>query len=78
MTVCEYKPGLEGVPAAESSISHVDGLNGVLEYRGISIQELAQKVSNILGCPIKPFLVTEPLVEGGEELIWVWDFEEKH
>jgi len=43
MTVCEYKPGLEGVPAAESSISHVDGLNGVLEYRGISIQELAQR-----------------------------------
>jgi citrate synthase len=43
MTVCEYKPGLENVPAAESSISYVDGLKGILEYRGIRIEELAQK-----------------------------------
>jgi citrate synthase len=43
MTVCEYKPGLEGIPAAKSSISHVDGQKGILEYRGIRIEELAAK-----------------------------------
>ncbi|HEY9668574.1 MAG TPA: citrate synthase [Coleofasciculaceae cyanobacterium] len=43
MTVCEYKPGLENIPAAESSISHVDGQKGILEYRGIRIEELATK-----------------------------------
>ena len=37
----EYIPGLEKIPAAESSISFVDGQNGILEYRGIRIQELA-------------------------------------
>ncbi len=43
MTVCEYRPGLEGVPATQSSISFVDGQAGVLEYRGIPIEELAQR-----------------------------------
>ncbi len=43
MMVCEYKPGLEGIPAAQSSISHVDGQKGLLEYRGIRIEELAEK-----------------------------------
>jgi citrate synthase len=43
MTACEYKPGLEGIPAAQSSISYVDGQQGVLEYRGIRIEELATK-----------------------------------
>jgi citrate synthase len=43
MTVCEYRPGLENVPAAESSISFVDGKKGLLEYRGIRIEELAEK-----------------------------------
>jgi citrate synthase len=42
---CEYKPGLEGIPATQSSISHVDGMEGILEYRGISIEELANKSS---------------------------------
>jgi citrate synthase len=41
--VCEYKPGLEGIPAAQSSISYVDGQKGILEYRGIRIEELAEK-----------------------------------
>ncbi|ANV84930.1 citrate synthase [Picosynechococcus sp. PCC 7003] len=44
-TGCEFKPGLEGIPAAQSSISFVDGKNGILEYRGIPIQELAEKSS---------------------------------
>ena len=43
MTVCEYKPGLEGIPAARSDISYVDGQKGILEYRGIRVEELAEK-----------------------------------
>jgi citrate synthase len=43
MTVCEYRAGLEGVPATQSSISYVDGQRGILEYRGIPIEELAEK-----------------------------------
>jgi citrate synthase len=42
---CEYKPGLEGIPAAKSSISYVDGQKGILEYRGINIKELTAKGS---------------------------------
>ena len=34
--------GLEGVPIAESGISFVDGKAGRLEYRGISIEDLAE------------------------------------
>lgn len=45
--VGEFKPGLEGVPATLSSISHVDGQKGLLEYRGIRVEELAQKSSFI-------------------------------
>ncbi|NET56946.1 MAG: citrate synthase [Symploca sp. SIO2E6] len=43
MTLCEYKPGLENIPAAQSSISYVEGKQGILEYRGIAIEELAAK-----------------------------------
>ncbi len=39
----EFKPGLEGVPVTLSSISYVDGQKGVLEYRGIPIEKLAEK-----------------------------------
>ncbi|MBW4467058.1 MAG: citrate synthase [Pegethrix bostrychoides GSE-TBD4-15B] len=42
MTFCEYRPGLEGIPVTQSSISFVDGQRGILEYRGYSIEELAQ------------------------------------
>ncbi|PZO58369.1 MAG: citrate synthase [Phormidesmis priestleyi] len=45
MTTCDYKPGLEGVPVTQSSISYVDGQQGILEYRGISIEDIAQKSS---------------------------------
>ncbi|AGY57882.1 citrate synthase [Gloeobacter kilaueensis] len=38
----EYVPGLEGVPATRSNISFVDGKNGILEYRGIPIEQLAE------------------------------------
>lgn len=46
-TVCEYRPGLEGIPAAQSSISYVNGIEGILEYRGIRIEELAAHSSFI-------------------------------
>lgn len=39
----DFMPGLAGVPAARSRISDVDGQNGILEYRGIRIEELAAK-----------------------------------
>ena len=37
--------GLEGVCAAETRISYVDGVNGELYYSGYSIHELAENVS---------------------------------
>lgn len=40
-------PGLEGIPAAESAISFIDGDAGILEYRGIPIETLAEKSSFI-------------------------------
>ncbi len=36
-------PGLAGIPAAESAISYIDGQVGVLEYRGLPIEVLAEK-----------------------------------
>jgi citrate synthase len=39
----DFMPGLAGVPAARSAVSDVDGQRGVLEYRGIRIEELCGK-----------------------------------
>jgi citrate synthase len=36
----DFMPGLAGIPAATSSISDVDGQRGILEYRGIRVEEL--------------------------------------
>lgn len=36
----DFMPGLAGVPAAKSAVSDVDGERGVLEYRGIRIEDL--------------------------------------
>ncbi|BFM40055.1 citrate synthase [Synechocystis sp. LKSZ1] len=47
MTSNEFRDGLAGVPAAKSRVSHVDGEKGILEYRGIRIEELAEKSSFI-------------------------------
>ncbi len=41
----DFMPGLAGVPAAKSAISDVDGTRGVLEYRGIRVEELCQHSS---------------------------------
>ena len=45
MFTCDYQPGLEGIPAAQSSISFVDGSQGLLEYRGVPIEQLATQGS---------------------------------
>src|SRR4029079_15888311 len=37
-----YVPGLDGVPAAKSSICFIDGDQGILEYRGYPIETLAE------------------------------------
>ena len=37
-----YRPGLEGVPATQSSVCDIDGQLGRLTYRGYSVEELAQ------------------------------------
>lgn len=44
-TMYEFSPGLAGVPAAKSSISFVNGQIGLLEYRGVRIEELAEHSS---------------------------------
>jgi citrate synthase len=36
----DFMPGLAGIPAAKSAISDVDGARGILEYRGIRIEDL--------------------------------------
>jgi len=41
----DFMPGLAGVPAAKSSISDVDGQRGLLEYRGIRVEELCLRSS---------------------------------
>ncbi len=41
----DFMPGLAGVPAAKSAISDVDGGRGILEYRGIRIEDLCAKSS---------------------------------
>ncbi|WP_047982048.1 citrate/2-methylcitrate synthase [Ornithinibacillus contaminans] len=35
-----FQPGLKGVTAVETKLSHIDGQRGVLTYRGIPVQEL--------------------------------------
>jgi citrate synthase len=41
----DFMPGLAGVPAAKSAVSDVDGQRGVLEYRGIRVEDLCEKSS---------------------------------
>ena len=39
----EIEKGLEGVVIAKSAITYIDGTQGILRYRGIDINELAEK-----------------------------------
>jgi len=43
MSQAELKPGLDGVPVAESAISFIDGHKARLEYRGIACETLARE-----------------------------------
>ena len=42
MAQIRLQPGLQGVPVAVSKISDIDGENGLLEYRGYKIEDLAE------------------------------------
>ncbi|HER35546.1 MAG TPA: citrate synthase, partial [Halothiobacillaceae bacterium] len=39
----DFVPGLQGVPAAQSAISYLDGQAGLLTYRGYRIVDLARQ-----------------------------------
>jgi len=39
----DFSPGLAGIPAVRSKISDIDGQKGILEYRGVRIETLAEK-----------------------------------
>ncbi|HET6370728.1 MAG TPA: citrate synthase [Nitrospiria bacterium] len=39
----EYVPGLSGVPVSKTKVSYLDGQKGILEYRGLRIETLAEK-----------------------------------
>ena len=41
----DFMPGLAGIPAAKSAVSDVDGEHGILEYRGIRVEELCNRSS---------------------------------
>jgi citrate synthase len=41
----DFMPGLAGVPAAKSAVSDVDGERGILEYRGIRVEDLCAQSS---------------------------------
>ena len=57
-----YSPGLEGVPAAETSLGYVDGAAGRLTYRGYRIGDLVERGSY-------------PAVAN---LLWTGDWEPTH
>ncbi|HXC61663.1 MAG TPA: citrate/2-methylcitrate synthase, partial [Nitrospiria bacterium] len=61
----EYVPGLAGIPAARSKISYLDGQKGILEYRGIRIDILAEKSSFVETAYLLLFekLPTRPALE---------------
>src|SRR5262245_58692564 len=43
MSQLDIRPGLEGVPIAESAVSFIDGKRARLEYRGIAVEVLARE-----------------------------------
>ena len=40
-----YDPGFANTAASQSSITYLDGENGVLRYRGYPIEEIAEKAT---------------------------------
>jgi len=45
MSTTEFRPGLEGVVAAETEIAEPDRDGGALRYRGVDVEELAGRVT---------------------------------
>jgi citrate synthase len=56
-----YQPGLKGIVAAETKISHIDGDRGVLSYRGYNITDITKSHS----------------FEEAAYLLWFGDFPNK-
>lgn len=40
-----FQPGLKGITAVQTELSHIDGEKGLLSYRGIPVQKLVEKYS---------------------------------
>jgi citrate synthase len=58
----EVKKGLEDVTVLETRISSIDGIEGILKYRGIDIRELYQRPYEAISC----FLLTGSLSSNDE------------
>src|SRR5947208_3304883 len=43
MSQLELRPGLAGVPVAESAVSFIDGKRARLEYRGVAVEAQARE-----------------------------------
>ena len=65
-----FRPGLEGVPATQSAICDIDGLKGILTYRGYPVDQLARQST---------FLETTHLLIWGElpTIFQLREFEEE-
>lgn len=61
----EYVPGLAGVPAVKSSISCIDGFAGLLAYRGVPIEQLAEHSTY----PETAYLLLHGRLPAGPELL---------
>jgi citrate synthase len=65
-----FRPGLEGVPATQSAICDIDGIRGLLTYRGYPLEQLAANST---------FLETAYLLIWGElpTIFQLRDFEQQ-
>ena len=69
--------GLEGVVAAETAISDIDGKEGVLSYVGYDIHDLAPNATFEETCYLLHNLelpTEQQLEEIGTQLAWVRDY----
>ncbi|WP_235856240.1 citrate/2-methylcitrate synthase [Methanolobus halotolerans] len=59
----ETKKGLEGIVALDTSISFIDGMQGILKYRGIDIEHLAEMSYETIS-----YLLINGILPGEQEL----------
>lgn len=65
-----YDPGFKNTASTKSTITNVDGANGILEYRGYPIEQLAEKSTFLEVC----FLIINGELPKKEEYdTWVYD-----